>query len=94
MADTKNPNFGATSDVPEGEPQTNSGYISREQLEKILAERDARHADELATVRASIPQLMVSANSGGPGNDNHQASWNLAEQEAANRGEILDHWKM
>lgn len=73
------------SDAPEG-------FISRAELEEILAARDKEHADQLALAKSRIPTAMVAANSGGPGTDNHQVSWNLAEQEAASRGEFLDHW--
>ena len=82
--------------VPTGQPQSPppapSGYISREELEEILAARDRQHAEEMASVKARLPVAMVPAHSGGPGIDNHQSSWNLAEQESAARGEILDHW--
>lgn len=73
--------------------QAPEGYISRAELEQILAERDRKHAEEMATVQAQVPQAMVAAHAGGPGSDNHQTSWSLAEQEAAARGESLDHWK-
>jgi len=69
-----------------------SGYISREELDRILAERDQKHAEEMAVVRSRLPVAIVPANAGGPGNDNHQVSWSLAEQEAAARGEMLDTW--
>lgn len=69
------------------------GYISRSDLEQILQERDQRHAEEMEAVKARLPQLQVPAHSGGPGFDNHQKSWNLSEQEAAARGEHLDHWE-
>lgn len=61
-------------------------------IERRLKERDEEHARELAEVRATMPQLTVREHGGGPGNDNHQASWSLAEQEAAGRGETLDTW--
>lgn len=76
------PNYG---EVP-------AGYVSREELESILAERDAKHAEQLASVKSRLPVTQVAMHAGGPGNDNHQASWNLAEQEAARRGEHLSHW--
>lgn len=84
MAD---PNYGETAqdDVP-------SGYVSREELERILAERDAKYQEDLAAAKARVPVAQVPAHSGGPGVDNHQVSWSLAEQEAALRGETLDHW--
>jgi len=79
--------------VPENDnPETPSGFISREELEQILAERDAKHAEEMTAVTARVPVAMVAMNAGGPGVDNHQASWSQAEQEAAARGEVLDHW--
>lgn len=94
------PNYGAWTQVPGTQPQdappapppAPSGYISREELEHILAERDRAHAEEIASVKSRLPVAVVPQHSGGPGNDNHQNSWNLAEQEAAARGEILDHW--
>lgn len=75
-----------------GNDETPTGYISRKELEEILAERDKKHAEEMATVRARVPEAMVAAHAGGPGTDQHQKSWSLAEQEAARRGETLDHW--
>lgn len=81
------PNFGETENQ-----EAPSGYISREELDRILAERDKQHAEEMAAVKTRLPALMVAQHGGGPGTDNHQVSWNLAEQEAARRGEILDHW--
>jgi hypothetical protein len=73
-------------------PARTDGYISRADLEEILAERDRNHKAELAAARSAMPQAMVAAHAGGPGSDQHQVSWNLAEQEAAQRGEMLDHW--
>jgi hypothetical protein len=61
-------------------------------IQDALDKRDKEHAEELAEVRQMLPTAMVPAHSGGPGVDNHQASWSLAEQEAAARGETLDHW--
>jgi len=84
-----NPYFTPAS-PSENPPQ--AGYISREELDRILAERDKKHAEEMAVVRSRLPVAIVPANAGGPGNDNHQVSWSLAEQEAAARGEILDTW--
>jgi len=69
-----------------------SGYVSREELDHLLAERDRKHAADVEQYKSRVPQLMVAANAGGPGSDNHQRSWSLAEQEVAARGEILDHW--
>lgn len=84
------------SNTPSSETQTDAppvGYISLAQLEEVLAERDRKHAEQMESVRAQIPVAQVPANSGGPGNDHHQKSWSLAEQEAAQRGETLDHWE-
>lgn len=64
----------------------------RAMVNKAITERDKQHAEELASVRGSFPQAQVPANGGGPGVDKHRSSWNLAEQEAANRGEELPHW--
>lgn len=89
MATAKEPNFGETETTETAAPE---GYISREDLERILSERDRRHQEELSAVRARVPVAMVPQHSGGPGVDQHQVSWNLAEQEAAMRGETLDHW--
>jgi hypothetical protein len=61
-------------------------------IEAALAKERAKHAEEMQATLARVPQLNVPAHSGGPGNDNHQVSWSLAEQEAAARGEHLDHW--
>lgn len=79
---------------PDETPQQTApeGYISREELEQILAERDRKHAETMETFRARLPIAMVPAHSAGPGINNHQASWSKAEQEAAQRGETLDHW--
>lgn len=83
---------GQNVQTPPPPPSAPAGYISREELDRILEERDRKHAEEIAVVRAKLPVAQVPANSGGPGIDNHQVSWNLAEQESAARGEILDHW--
>lgn len=85
------PGFGQQDQSKSNAPE---GYISRAELDQILAERDRKHEEELATVKARLPQLQVPAHGGGPGNDQHQNSWNLAEQEAAARGEVLDHWEL
>lgn len=98
------PNFGqvdnpeiahqANPEPPESDEAGRKGgeTLTREELDKILKERDAEHAKQLAAARTGFPAAMVHANAGGPGTDNHQASWSQAEQEAAVRGEILDHW--
>jgi hypothetical protein len=59
-------------------------------IQDALDKRDKDHAEQLAAVRAAYPQALVPIHGGGPGSDNHQPSWSLAEQEAATRGE--DHW--
>jgi hypothetical protein len=64
----------------------------QEAVDRALAKRDQEHAAEVAKLRAQVPQLVVAQHGGGPGNDNHRPSWNLAEQEAARRGEELPHW--
>jgi hypothetical protein len=64
----------------------------QEAVNKALAERDKEHATEIARLQAQVPQLVVAQHGGGPGNDNHRPSWNLAEQEAAREGQDLDHW--
>lgn len=101
MTQPMEPNYGSKGNPPVENPTeetvTNSpgnGYISREELEAILAERDKKHAEELSAVRAKVPVAMVPANSGGPGIDQHQVSWSLVEQEAAARGDVLDHWNL
>lgn len=66
--------------------------LTRAEVEEILAERDRRHSEELAQARAGFPQSSVAMYAGGPGVDNHQPSWSQVEQEAAARGEKLDHW--
>lgn len=68
-------------------------YMSRAEVEALLAERDAKNEARLAKARASVPQALVPDHGGGPGVDQHQASWSLAEQEVARRGEVLDHWE-
>lgn len=93
------PNFGQVND-PEKEqeiqqeqnPREEDRPLTRAEVEEILAERDKRHADELAQARAGFPQSSVAAYAGGPGVDNHQPSWSQVEQEYAARGEKLDHW--
>jgi hypothetical protein len=89
-----NPYFNPSGNAPDNPPEntTPSGYISRDELDRILAERDQKHAEEMATVKSRLPVAIVPANGGGPGNDNHQVSWSLAEQETAARGDVLDHW--
>lgn len=78
------------------ERDTSSGMLTRDEVDRIIAERleerDRAHAEEVARLQAQVPQLVVPAHGGGPGNDNHQRSWNLAEQERARAGEHLDHW--
>jgi hypothetical protein len=64
----------------------------QEAVDRALAQRDKEHAAELAKLQAQVPTLVVAQHGGGPGNDNHRPSWNLAEQEAARNGEDLDHW--
>lgn len=82
----------APTPPPQSSPPPPAGYMSREEVLELLAERDRKHAEEMATVKSRLPVAMVPMHSGGPGIDQHQDSWNLAEQEAAARGEILDHW--
>jgi hypothetical protein len=80
---------------PNQDPNTDAvpdGYMSRDEVLALLEERDAKHAESMAYVRSQLPVAMVPANSGGPGVDQHQRSWSLAEQESAQRGEVLDHW--
>ena len=89
---TQDPNFGSEPENPT--PENDQGFISRAEFERILAERDAKHAEAMEAAKSRIPQQMVAAHAGGPGSDNHQISWSLAEQEASRRGETLDHWKM
>jgi len=63
--------------------------------ETDYAERIAALETQLANAQraaARAPFLLVPANGGGPGNDNHQPSWSQAEQEIAQRGEWLDTW--
>lgn len=79
--------------TPTETPPAPEGYISRAELDAILAERDRQHAEQVEAVRAQLPRALVPAHGGGPGNDNHQKSWCLAEQELAQRGESLDHWE-
>lgn len=81
------PRYSAEENVAPGDS------ITRAELDRILAERDRKHAAELAEVRTKIPTAVIPQHGGGPGNDNHQVSWNLAEQEAAARGDVLDHWE-
>ncbi len=88
MAET--PNFGTDNEAET--VQAPAGYISREELDRILEERDKAHAEAIAAVKSRMPVAVVAQHGGGPGNDQHQESWNLAEQEAARRGETLDHW--
>lgn len=80
--------------TPKSDTPPSSDSISRSELNEILAERDRKHAEEMAEVRLHVPQAMVAANSGGPGSDNHQRSWSLAEQEVAARGDVLEHWEI
>lgn len=78
-------------------PPADTITISVDDLDRIiaekLAERDAAHQRELEEVLSRLPQLMVPAHGGGPGTDNHQRSWSLAEQELARSGVTLDSWK-
>jgi hypothetical protein len=90
------PQYQAQQSPPQNTPDK-GGMLTREEVETLIAdrlsERDREHAEQVAKLQAQVPQLVVPAHSGGPGNDNHQRSWNLAEQEAAKRGEHLDHWE-
>jgi len=74
-----------------------SDTLTRDEVNRLIAEairqRDEEHEAQLAEVRQMLPTAMVPANGGGPGVDNHQVSWSLAEQEAAAAGETLDHWE-
>lgn len=79
----------STETAPTAPPE---GYISLAQLNEILEERDRKHAEAMAIAKAAMPRAMVAAHAGGPGYDNHQVSWSLAEQEASKRGDVLDHW--
>jgi hypothetical protein len=69
-------------------------YMSRAEVEALLAEREEKANARVARARASVPQALVPAHGGGPGVDQHQRSWSQAEQEAAQRGEVLDHWEV
>jgi hypothetical protein len=80
------------SEIPEIPDSAPEGYISLAELNEILDKRDKAHAEQLAVIAARLPVAQVAANAGGPGYDNHQPSWSLAEQEAAARGETLEHW--
>lgn len=91
MAEAK-PNFGEPEDNPPPQGSDETITLTRAELYKLLDERDQKHAEELAAVRAKLPVALVPAHAGGPGIDRHQASWSLAEQEHAARGEELDHW--
>lgn len=89
------PEYQAPQQREENAPDKGS-MLTRDEVDRIIAERleerDKHHAEEVARLQAQVPQLVVPAHGGGPGNDNHQRSWNLAEQEAARAGEHLDHW--
>lgn len=76
-------------------------YVPLSELDKIIAERVSaalrEQADEhaknmAAALQQANPGNLVPAHAGGPGHGRHQRSWSLAEQEAAARGEVLDHW--
>lgn len=106
---TQNPNVGRNDEGPnfgevdpdraseiqreQDEERPRGDYLTREEVEKLLAERDQRNAEALAQARAGFPQSQVPAHAGGPGVDRHQRSWSLAEQELSQRGETLDHWE-
>jgi hypothetical protein len=64
---------------------------AKEDLSQRVADLEAQLARSQA-VAARAPFLLVPADGGGPGNDNHQVSWSLAMQEAARRGEWLEEW--
>lgn len=62
-------------------------------IDEALSKRDAEYQGRIAdALAAANPGNLVPAHSGGPGNNRHQKSWSLAEQEASLRGETLDHW--
>lgn len=72
-------------------------YVKRDDVDRLiqnaLRERDEQNAQALNEARAAYPSGLVPAHAGGPGVGHHQRSWSLAEQEAASRGETLDHWE-
>lgn len=79
------------------EPETpdadnDQGYMSRADVEALLIARDQKHAQEMAAMKSRLPVAQVAAHAGGPGYDNHQASWSKAEQELSQSGEVLDTW--
>lgn len=75
--------------------QPPAGYVKREDVEEIVRQaiekRDAEHAKETEQLRAALPADLTPAHSGGP-QHRKRASWSLAEQEAALRGDHLEHW--
>ena len=89
------PTYDHSAEQRENTPDK-GGMLTRDEVDRLisekLAERDRDHAAEVAKLQAQVPQLVVSAHGGGPGNDNHLRSWSLADQEAARRGDDLDHW--
>jgi hypothetical protein len=87
MADTK----------PDTESGNKPEYVPLAEVQRLideaLSKRDREHSEQLAaTLAAANPGNLVPAHGGGPGHNRHQRSWSLAEQEAAARGEELEHW--
>ena len=76
--------------------ETNLHHLTDEELDAriaaAVAKANAQYAEQLAAVRAKLPVSQVPAHAGGPGVDNHRASWSQAEQEASQRGEDYEHW--
>lgn len=61
-------------------------------IDDALKARDKQHDQETSRLRAALPPNTVPAHGGGPGIGNHRPSWSKAEQEAAQRGEDMEHW--
>lgn len=75
---------GTTSD-----PAADLDAIIAAKVAEALATKEQQHAEQVAALRAMVPDHTIPQNGAGPG-ISIRRSWSLAEQEAAGRGE--DHW--
>lgn len=76
---------------PPQKPEGDTVY-TKSDVDKMLADLKDELSKANQKIAARIPNALIVQNGGGPGNDNHQSSWSLAEQELAQAGETLEHW--
>lgn len=74
------------------QPPTGDTVYTKSDVDKMIADLKEELSAANAKIAARIPDALIVQNGGGPGNDNHQSSWSLAEQELAQAGKTLEHW--